>query len=72
MVLKFRIFGRSKHLYSIYKKMTTKNKRFDEILDLHAIRIVTSDDVSCYEVLGYIHAKYRPIPRTIKRLYCDA
>ena len=64
--LKFRIFGRSKHLYSIYKKMTTKNKRFDEILDLHAIRIVTSDDVSCYEVLGYIHAKYRPIPGRLK------
>jgi len=62
----FRIFGRSKHLFSIYKKMTTKNKRFDEILDLLAIRIVTLDSASCYEVLGYIHAKYRPIPGRLK------
>ncbi len=62
----FRIFGRSKHLYSIYKKMTTKNKRFDEILDLLAIRIVTLTDVNCYEILGYIHQKYRPIPGRLK------
>jgi len=61
-----RIFGRSKHLYSIYKKMTTKGKRFEEILDLNAIRIVTSNEVGCYEVLGYIHAKYRPIPGRLK------
>ncbi|NLW29746.1 MAG: bifunctional (p)ppGpp synthetase/guanosine-3',5'-bis(diphosphate) 3'-pyrophosphohydrolase, partial [Erysipelothrix sp.] len=61
-----RIFGRSKHLYSIYKKMVTKNKRFDEILDLLAIRIITEDEVSCYEILGYIHAKYRPIPGRLK------
>lgn len=61
-----RIFGRSKHLYSIYKKMSTKNKRFDEILDLLAIRIITEDEVSCYEILGYIHAKYRPIPGRLK------
>ena len=64
--LKHRIFGRSKHLYSIYKKMTVKNKRFDEILDLLAIRIVTDDSVNCYEVLGYIHASYRPIPGRLK------
>lgn len=62
----FRIFGRSKHLYSIYKKMQKKNKRFEEILDLLAIRIVTSSETSCYEILGYIHAKYRPIPGRFK------
>lgn len=64
--LPHRIFGRSKHLYSIYKKMTFKNKRFDEILDLLAIRIVTEEEVNCYEILGYIHAKYRPIPGRLK------
>lgn len=62
----YRIFGRSKHLYSINKKMITKNKRFDEILDLLAIRIVTKSEQNCYEVLGYIHAKYRPIPGRLK------
>ena len=62
----YRIFGRSKHLYSIYKKMMTKNKRFEEILDLLAIRIITDTDTACYETLGYIHAKYRPIPGRFK------
>lgn len=62
----FRIFGRSKHLYSIYKKMTTKNKRFEEILDLLAIRIITKTELNCYEVLGFIHATYRPIPGRLK------
>ncbi len=64
--IEFRIFGRSKHLYSIYKKMKTKNKRFEEILDLLAIRIVTKTKLNCYEILGYIHAAYRPIPGRLK------
>ncbi|MEG0841256.1 MAG: bifunctional (p)ppGpp synthetase/guanosine-3',5'-bis(diphosphate) 3'-pyrophosphohydrolase [Erysipelotrichaceae bacterium] len=62
----FRIFGRSKHLYSIYKKMVKKQKRFEEILDLLAIRIVTDNETACYEILGYIHATYRPIPGRFK------
>ena len=62
----FKIFGRSKHLYSIYNKMTLKNKRFDEILDLLAIRIITKTELNCYEILGYIHAKYTPIPGRLK------
>lgn len=64
--IQYRIFGRSKHFYSIYKKMVTKNKRFEEILDLLAIRIVTDSVGHCYEILGYIHAKYRPIPGRFK------
>lgn len=64
--ISYRIFGRSKHLYSIYKKMKTKNKRFEEIMDLLAIRIITDTDSACYEILGYIHAKYRPIPGRFK------
>lgn len=62
----YRIFGRSKHFYSIYKKMVTKHKRFEEILDLQAIRIVTDSIPHCYEILGYIHATYVPIPRRFK------
>ncbi len=64
--IEFRIFGRSKHLYSIYKKMTSKGKRFEEILDLLAIRIITKSTTNCYEILGYIHAQYRPIPGRLK------
>ena len=56
-----RVFGRSKHLYSIYKKMMTKNKRFDEILDLLAIRIITKSETNCYEIFpaGQIHCYLR-------------
>ena len=64
--IKFRIFGRSKDIYSIYKKMETKNKRFDEILDLLAIRIVTQTELNCYEILGFIHASFHPIPGRFK------
>lgn len=46
--------------------MNQKNKRFEEILDLLAIRIVTDTEVACYEILGYIHARYRPIPGRLK------
>ncbi len=62
----FRIFGRSKHLYSIYNKMTTKHKRFDEIMDLNAIRIVTATELNCYEILGYIHSAYKPVNGRLK------
>lgn len=46
--------------------MVSKHKRFDEILDLLAIRIICQDVGHCYEILGYIHANYRPIPGRFK------
>lgn len=60
--LKYRIAGRAKHFYSIYKKMTKKHKKFEEIYDLAAVRILVPSVEDCYTVLGIIHSKWRPIP----------
>ena len=62
----YRILGRAKSIYSIYKKMFVKKKRFDELYDLYALRIITQDKMDCYGILGLIHDQYRPIPGRIK------
>ena len=64
--IKYRIKGRAKHIYSIYKKMVYKHKRFDEIYDLNALRIIVETKNECYEVLGIMHEKYRAIPGRFK------
>ena len=51
----YRILGRAKSIYSIYKKMFVKKKRFDELYDLYALRIITKDKMDCYGILGLIH-----------------
>lgn len=63
---RYRIQGRAKSIYSIYKKMFVKHKRFDELFDLNALRIITTDKMECYSVLGLIHDHYRPIPGRFK------
>lgn len=63
---KYRIIGRDKSIYSIYKKMFSKHKRFDELYDLYAIRIILENKLDCYSVLGLIHDHYRPIPGRFK------
>ena len=62
----FKLSGRVKSIYSIYKKMYLKERRFEEIYDLQALRIITDTDTHCYEILGHIHAAYRPIPGRFK------
>ncbi|PLX20694.1 hypothetical protein C0584_05525 [Candidatus Parcubacteria bacterium] len=59
-VEEFEILGRFKHLYSIYKKMQIKNRRFDEIFDVFALRVVVPNISDCYRVLGIIHELWRP------------
>ncbi len=58
--------GRAKNFYSIYSKMKARNKPFEEIYDLLAIRIITDSVRSCYHILGLVHGIYSPIPERIK------
>ncbi|HQN27893.1 MAG TPA: RelA/SpoT family protein, partial [Mesotoga sp.] len=60
------IEGRVKHLYSIWQKMIKKDRSFDEIFDLIALRIVTGDEVNCYKVLGAVHSLWPPMPGRFK------
>lgn len=60
--IKANITGRPKHIYSIYRKMLNKDKSFDGIRDLRAVRVIVDDVETCYKVLGIIHTHYSPIP----------
>jgi GTP diphosphokinase / guanosine-3',5'-bis(diphosphate) 3'-diphosphatase len=60
--VKVEITGRSKHIYSIYRKMVEKDKPFELVRDLRGVRLIVPDVPSCYAALGVIHTHWRPIP----------
>ncbi|HCB40825.1 MAG TPA: guanosine-3',5'-bis(diphosphate) 3'-diphosphatase, partial [Gammaproteobacteria bacterium] len=64
--LEGRVIGREKHLYSIYSKMKTQRKPFNEIMDVYGFRIIVGSVDMCYRVLGAIHNLYKPIPGRFK------
>ena len=60
------IEGRQKQPSSVYNKMKLKSRKFSEVLDMHAFRIVVENTNSCYQALGHIHSLYKPIPLKFK------
>lgn len=63
--IKHEIKGRAKSIYSIYKKLDN-GKRFKDIYDLLALRVFVNTEAECYQVMGLIHSKYRPVPNRLK------
>lgn len=64
--IKYEIFGRSKHLWSIYRKMTSRDIDYEQVFDVLAFRLLVKSVPECYEVLGYIHSIWKPIPGRFK------
>lgn len=64
--IKFEIYGRSKHLWSIYRKMQSRNIDYEQVFDVLAFRVIVSSVSECYEVLGHIHSLWKPIPGRFK------
>lgn len=64
--IQFKIEGRFKHLFSIYRKMQKKERDFQDIQDVFALRIIVPEISDCYKILGIIHATWKPKSRRIK------
>ena len=64
--INFRLEGRIKSVYSLYRKMYTFNKAFDEIYDFYAVRIIVDTELECYTALGLVHEMFKSIPGRFK------
>jgi len=60
------VYGREKHVYSIYRKMLEKKQSLSELADVYAFRIIVDSVDTCYRVLGVVHNLYRPVPGKFK------
>ena len=60
------IYGRIKHVYSIYRKMKAQNKTIDELYDMYAFRVIVDSIPDCYNVLGHIHDLFNLVPGRFK------
>ncbi|MFO1418969.1 MAG: bifunctional (p)ppGpp synthetase/guanosine-3',5'-bis(diphosphate) 3'-pyrophosphohydrolase [Methylotetracoccus sp.] len=58
-----RVFGRPKHIYSIWRKMQRKQVQLNELYDLHAVRVIVDELSTCYLVVGLVHNLWRHIPK---------
>lgn len=64
--IKFEIKGRVKSIYSIYNKLHKKGKKWEEIYDILALRVLLEKESDCYLAVGLIHSKFRPVPKRFK------
>lgn len=64
--INFRLEGRIKSVYSLYRKMYGQNKSFDEIYDFYAVRIIVDTELECYTALGLVHEMFKSIPGRFK------
>ena len=60
------VFGRQKHLYSIYRKMAEKKRLLSDVVDVYGFRIIVDDVSTCYQTLGLVHQLYKPMPGRFK------
>ncbi len=64
--INFTLEGRIKSVYSLYRKMYTLNKSFDEIYDFYALRIIVDTELECYTALGLVHEMFKSVPGRFK------
>ena len=61
-----KVYGRIKHVYSIFRKLKDQNKTIEELYDIYAFRVIVSSIADCYNVLGHVHDLFNPVPGRFK------